>query len=112
MKLALDLIVNAGSMGADILSEAVSLDQVYGCSIQSVYTGTPVGDLKIQVSNDDVPLSSQIVNWFDVGTTVNIAAAGSNLQKFDFVPYKWLRVFYDRTSGSGTLNVTLCGKGA
>lgn len=111
MKIANEKIVNAGSMGADITSSAILIDQLYGFSVQSVYTGTPVGDLIFQVSNDDVPLASQVVNWNNIATAVSISAAGSNLQNFIGTNYKWLRVFYDRTSGTGTLTVTLCGKG-
>jgi hypothetical protein len=111
MKVANDKIVDAGSMGADITSDAVLIDQLYGFSLQSIYTGSPVGDLIFQVSNDDVTIPSQVVNWNNLASAVAIAAVGTNLQNFIGTNYKWLRVFFDRTSGTGSLTVTLCGKG-
>lgn len=112
MKFISDKILDAGSMGADIESDEVLIDQIYGFAIQAVYTGTPNGTLKVQASCDDVKTSSDVVNWIDVsGATATITAAGSVIVQVSYAFYKWFKVVFVRTSGTGSLTITYNGKG-
>jgi hypothetical protein len=105
--------MDAVSMGADATSEGILIDQIFGLSFQCVYTGSPVGDLYIQASCDDVAKPELATTWTNIsGATVAISAAGSTLFNIDKPYYKFVRVFFDRTSGSGALTVTYNGKGA
>ena len=112
MKFANEKVVNAVSMASSFSSSPILLDQIYGFSFQAVFTGTPNGSFKLQCSNDDVKLDSQIVNWSDIsGTAQAITAAGSILYNVNYAFYKWVRIVYTASSGSGSCDVTYASKG-
>lgn len=97
-------MVDAGDMSSDVTSEVVNVEYMDNVGIQAVYSGSPVGDLKIEVSQDET-------NWDELtSVTVNISAAGSSTINLNQVPFAYIRVFYDSTSGSGSLTVTLTAK--
>lgn len=111
-------------MNATINSLAVPLYQVYGYSIQIVFTGTPTGSFKLQASDDPVPqagspsITAQATptNWTDiVNSTQAITAAGSIIWTVTDAFYNWVRVVYTDTSGgTSTAIVTVStynGKG-
>lgn len=73
-------------------------------SIQVVYTGTPNGSIKLQVSNDEL-------NWEDLpSTTAAITTAGATLFNVSNAHYGFVRVIYTRTSSTGSLDATYLGK--
>jgi hypothetical protein len=99
-------------MGADVLSEAINIENYVIAAIQAVVSsGTlPVGDLILQASCDDDP--DAITNWTDIsGSTQGVTADGTFLWNESLAGYSWIRLFYDRTSGSGTLNARMQLKG-
>lgn len=90
----------------------VDLNQLNLASMQAVYTGSPVGTLKVQVSNDNVPHQNQVTHWTDyTGSSVAISAAGNTLYNMSFVGYRWARLVYTKTSGTGSITATMSGKG-
>ena len=105
-------LINASAMGADVTSEAFESVAYFGLAFQyKVSSGSsPTGSLIIQMSNDKV-------NWVNVPTdtsnAVNPVAITADVDGFwrylSIVPQKWMRVFYDRTSGTGTLDVWVSG---
>lgn len=112
MKFAQDNIIVNGDMSANISSEAILLDQIYGFAMQAVYSGSPVGTLKIQVSCDITNDRSNVVNWDDLaGSSVAISASGITTYNVDAQFYKWIRIVYVFTSGTGALNVAYNSKG-
>lgn len=111
-------IITAGSMGASLNSIGVNLDQLELTAIQAVWTGSPVGVLKIQVSSQQVPVApgadpaANVSNWTDyTGSPYAISAAGDTMYNMSLVGYRWVRLVYTRTSGTGTMNATFSGKG-
>lgn len=105
-------LIDNVSMGASINSAAQQLDHIYGFSIQLVFTGTPNGSFKMQCSNDDVETGSQVVNWTDVANSAQaITAAGDMIYNYDGSHFKWVRLVYTRSSGTGTLNGQIYIKG-
>lgn len=111
-------IVSSASMVGNINSNGVDLQQLNLESISAVYTGAPVGSIKIQVSNDIVPVapgsnpSANVVNWSDyTGSPSAVSAAGNVTYNLTFAGYRWVRLVYTFTSGTGTLNVYFTGKG-
>lgn len=112
-------VASALSMNASVKSDVLNLRDLKGYSIQAVITAasSPIGQLYIEVSNDmtatDNP--SEVVHWSVLSETIvdlsDIDPSGAdvifNLQSAN---YKWARLGYDRTSGSGTLNATAVGK--
>lgn len=112
------------SMGATFASNGVDTGQIVLLSIQAVWTGSPVGSFKLQISNDDVPVavepnkpyaqnpSSNVVNWTDyTGSTTAVSGAGDFMWNILESGYRWIRVVYTRTSGTGTCNITCRVKG-
>lgn len=106
------LIINAGDMSqASITSAIIDLNQTECFAIQSVYSGSPVGSLTISGSCDIATSASGVSNWTALPNPVAISAAGSNLQSFSNVGFRWLKVVYLKTSGTGALSATFNGQG-
>lgn len=112
-------IVTVGDMSSSINSIGINVRQFALCSIQAVWTGSPVGNFTVQTSNDIVPISagsdpaSNVVNWTTYTGSSSAAggSAGDLMYVLDFSPYAWIRLAYTSTSGTGTLNSTFLGKG-
>lgn len=110
-------LVSAGDMSGSIASIGIDLQGVDSYAIQAVYTGSPVGTLKLQLSTDavapgpDSNVALNVVNWSDyTGSSLAISAAGDVMYKIDKGGERWVRLIYTRSSGSGTLNATFNGK--
>lgn len=88
---------------------AIRATNLFAGSAVAISTGTVVGVLKVQASNDSDALldgTGAPVNWVDVANlTVNVTTGGGVflIPKFD-VCYEWIRVVYTHTSGTGTIN--------
>ncbi len=100
------------NMGADVTSNWVPIEGSHGVGLEvkvdntsTASTGTAAGTIAVQVSNSTS-------NWtaleFSDGTTSLTVSSGTDVTKaLDLVDLNWrfLRVFYDRTSGDGILDV-------
>ena len=105
-------VLNNKSMASSFSSDVQQLDHIYGFSIQIVFTGTPSGAFKVQVSNDEVETEGQVTNWSDVaGSSTSISTAGDLTYNYDGIFSKWVKVVYTRVSGTGTANAQLYMKG-
>ncbi len=124
MRFAPVRLLTAGDMSGNLVSTGVNLNQCVLYSIQAVFTGAPVGILKLQISDDIVPISpsstnpvsdnpsANVVNWSDyTGSEYSISAAGNITWKVADVSEVWVRVVYTRTSGTGALTIVYAGKG-
>lgn len=103
----------------------IEVNQLYDLSIQAVWTGAPVGTFTIQVSNDIVPLTpstsnpvgpdpaANVVNWstYTGSAVVTSGTPGNWMWITQLAPYKWVRLSYTATSGTGTLNANFFAKG-
>jgi hypothetical protein len=99
------LIVTNGDMSASITSTTQDLSKTNGYSVYAKWTGSPVGTIKLQVSVDGT-------NFVDLaGSTITVSSAGDALWEITTAFYDKVNVVYTRTSGSGTLNVQINGKG-
>lgn len=97
--------LESGDMSGSISSSGIRLDQVEVYGVQAVFTGSPVGTLKLQESNDGT-------NWDDVTSSEkSVSAAGSESWENDSPGLELVRIVYTRTSGTGTLVVIFNGKG-
>ena len=97
--------ISAGDMSSDVTGGAV---KVTNCTevaiIATVSSGSsPVGSLIVQVSNDNS-------TWVASSATSAVSADGSTLLSLSGVAAKYIRLFYDVTSGSGTLNASCFAK--
>jgi hypothetical protein len=107
-----DLTLDGTNMAVNITSEPVYLGHICNYSIQLVFTGSPGGNFKLQMSNDEgnpsAPKESdrdfKITNWTDIAdSAVTISAAGDLAYNYRDAGYRWVRVLWTQTSGSGTL---------
>lgn len=93
------------------------LGHVINASVQLVFTGTPAGNFKLQVSNDLGSIHSAseaqqyvgVSNWTDVAdSTQTISAAGNISYELQNVAFEWVRVVWTATgAGSGTPTLTI-----
>ena len=93
-------------MSVTINGPAMCLEGSLHFSFQIKWTGTPTGTLKLQMSND---IDATVTDWEDIpGSSVAIAgAAGQQVYNYSNAPFRWVRVVYTATSGSGTLSKAL-----
>lgn len=101
------------SFGASVSSDGIRVDNVDRFSIQLVWSGggSPVGSLKLQVSNDLRDDSASVAHWTDLpDTTVAVSDDGDNLWDIAEPTYRWVRVVYTRTSGSAAALGALVGR--
>ncbi len=103
MRVTNDLVFNAQSAGASVNSSAVYSGYMVTASVQAVTTGTAVGTLKLQYSNDPgSPLERTVpANWSDVPSAVSSAGTYA-IGKLD-ISYNWLRLAFTYTSGAGNI---------
>jgi len=99
------LITTNGDMSGDVVSETVDLSKIDGYAIYASWTGSPVGSIKIRTAVND----SNFVDYPGSSTSVN--GAGEALWEITTAFYDRVQVVYTRTSGSGTLNIQINGKG-
>lgn len=117
------IIANA-SMTSTVNSEGIDLNQTVLYSIQASWTGTPVGTLKLQISDDIVPVAASstnpvgtnpagnVINWSDyTGSPSLVNGPGNFVWNVSDVGYRWVRLVYTPSSSTGTLNATFSGKG-
>lgn len=115
-----EIMVNAEDMDADITGPATELQNIYGYSIQAVYTGaTCDGTIKLQCSVDPVrnatPSPPQPATWTDIAdSSYTITSSGSYVWNVENVMYTWVRVVFTDGSGGtndGTLTLRINAKG-
>lgn len=99
----------AESLADDWQSEAIHLQFLNQYSIQLVFTGTPTGSWYLETSDDQ----REPTNWSVLtGSSQAITEAGNHTWHVRSAAYTWLRVRYQRASGSGSLTVAnITGKG-
>lgn len=105
----------AHSGASSFNSNAYSLNQVYGFSIQALITGTLVGSAKLQVScdpNTQSDPSYQPTNWTDYfASPMAVNAAGTLTWNVSYSWYNWVRLVYTATSGTGNISANINTKG-
>lgn len=114
-------MLNSGDASGNLVSSPVWLDQIYGIALQAVFTGSPTGTVKLQGSVDQGPSNAALtsnpalassITWNDIsGSSQAVTGAGTVTWNFNGVFYKWVRVSYTASSGTGTLTVTINAKG-
>jgi hypothetical protein len=113
------ILVNNADASVTIDSPAYSLDQVWGISLQAVFSGSPVGTVKLQGSDDSgvgptsqYPNAPIIVNWTDIVNSSNAVTGAMNVVWNIADPFqKWIRLVYTPASGTGNLTLTINSKG-
>jgi hypothetical protein len=95
-------VIDAESMGASISSGLIPVGECASLSVHSEFTGSPVGTLTISASNNK-DLTPVVID------TYAITAAGVAMRIIETSKYKYVKIDYTRTSGSGTLTCNVYG---
>jgi hypothetical protein len=98
------LSLDSVSMSQNQSSLIHDLGEVSGFAVHSIFTGTPVGTLIVEASNDTD------TNNFVAIDSYAITEDGKRLLNIEKSHYKYVRVRYEFTSGSGTLTTRVSGK--
>lgn len=96
------VIASSGSnnMGSDLYSKMISVQAARGFSIQAVVnnnSGSPVGTIYYQGSNNGS-------TWVNLNAGTAVAGDVDDINDFPDTNVAWLRIFWDRTSGTGLLD--------
>lgn len=100
------------SMATSFNLKPVYLGHICNYSIQLVFTGTPGGNFKLQMSNDlgridaasEAEQEASISHWTDIADSAQtISAAGDHAWQVENAGYRWVRVVWTQTSSTGTL---------
>ncbi len=93
----------------------MKIDNIFGYSIQCIFTGNPSGSLSLQGCNDSVQLSTSPQNWDTiVGSTQAITNSGTTTYNVRGAFYNYVQVVYSDSSGGtavGTCTITGNSKG-
>ena len=91
-------VLEDASMAADATSESVDVAEAIVFAVHGIWTGDPVGSFIVEAGNDDQ-------NFVTIDISSTGGADNQRLLNVDRAGYRYVRVRYERTSGSGTLNV-------
>lgn len=105
----------SASASFDNKNAATDVQFLDNMGIQVTWTGSPVGVLKVLVSNDVANPTDGIpvVNWseLDFGTAIAIDNTNSDLIiNINQLPFKWIALEYVRTSGTGAITAQFTSK--
>lgn len=110
-------VITTGDMSTSLTSEVTVLKQKTGAGYDIKWTGAPVGNFDVEISNtyskDAAGNTKDPGNWTPVTLSAPIAATGVPDNAFinlaGLEAYA-VRLVYTRTGGAGTLDAVICGK--
>lgn len=104
-----ETLVSAVDASVTVYSAALDAQQLYALSAQAKFSSaTLAGAFKIQASND--PLAA--TNWSDVSASSQTVASGAlTLIPMQQLSYRWVRLAWVPSAGSGNITVTINAQG-
>lgn len=108
MKIFSTQLLDGGDMSADVTSSEAGLDHMEMAAIHAKWSGSsPTGSLIVQATVNGT-------DWVAVSTdtTLAVTATGEKIFHLSNIGYRKCRVFWDKTSGTGSLDVWISAKGA
>lgn len=110
MRVLNDALSEAQAGATSFDSTAIEVGHIAFAALQAQWTGTVAGTLQVQASCDPAAPT----NWNDLSgkSLTPSGSAGSGLVELANMGYRWLRVTWTRTGGSGAITLRLNGKGA
>lgn len=105
MKLATIIATQSG--GADVTSAAMELGDIQSFSISVDFTGTDLaGTLTLQCSNESATAGFTTV----ASSSQSVTMAADHMWSVAGAGYRWVRVFWDYSSGTGNITARFVGK--
>lgn len=97
-------LFDAVVMTEDRTSTAINVNEIVTLAVQATWTGTsPVGSLVLQASNDGT-------TYVDVNSQSVSGNSGSIMWNVERPGWGFVRLFFDWTSGTGSLSANINGK--
>lgn len=103
-------LINGVSTAATITSDAVDIEFLDNVGLNIDWTGTTNGTITVECSNLSTPSSFKALT-FDPVLAQPAGVAGGYLVDINNASWSFIRVVFTRTSGTGTLTVSLAAKG-
>lgn len=100
----------AGNLDSGIINSAVgdsSVSFLDNIGFQFIWTGTPAGTIQVMASIDGVIFDALV---FSPTISQPAGSSGHGLANVNQFPYKWIKVTYTASSGTGSLTVWLAAK--
>jgi hypothetical protein len=107
-----EISLDGTNMAVNITSDPIYLGHIANYNLQIVFTGTPGGNFKLQISNDlgrpeaalEEDRDFQITNWTDMADSAQtISAAGNHSYEVQNAGHRWVRLVWTQTSSTGTI---------
>lgn len=99
-------LIENQNMASTLISDVLDLNNVLHYTVHATWTGAPTGDLFLEISGE----LGAPVNWEAIAA-LPIAGSGQQLWFDRNAPYRWVRLRYEPTAGTGTLNIASITKG-
>ena len=93
-------------MTGSLTSEPVDLNNMLHIGVHAIWSGTPAGDLYYEVSGQ----IGQPTVW-EVYDSVSVAGSGTQYWIDRNIPYRWARLRYVPTGGTGSISADSITKG-
>ena len=113
-------VIDGGDGSGNLTSKVTDCRNIHNIIYQCVWAGaaSPVGNYVLEGSNDYLPNEYDTVsgtaknagNWTAVLTTAYDGSVQPQALEANQFPFLYARLRWARTSGSGTLTVTVAGK--
>lgn len=106
-------LINAQTISADFTSAVQTIQYQDNIGIQFIWTGTPTGTFSVLVSADyNAGTGVGTFSPLTLSSVPTPAGSGGNgVLLISSLPFCYFKVKYTYTSGTGTLNVWVSGKG-
>ena len=123
------IAATGADVSADVDGYAFFIPGVSDISCQAIFTGSPVGTIKLQVSNDpqspsklsgvgqwfpdfnNIANQANVTNWTDVANSSQaVSAAGTFTWDYPQCGFAWIRCVYVHSSGTGTVRMEMFAK--
>lgn len=107
-------VINAGDCAGNVQGAETSVENIDTVVYEIVTTGSPVGVVQIEFLNAKRGVETDTDSWkllqFSVGTDLPVSGAQSDTVVISPNPFYKLRPKFVRTSGTGTIDITIFGK--
>lgn len=115
MRINNDTLLDNASVSGNLQSDAYSLKHLVVYSATATFTGSPDGYISLEASNDVGDNSTPSV-WVTITkpetSRVQIVSASDKvIWNYSNAGYRWLRVNWERTSGTCGIKIQINGKG-
>ena len=107
-------VIDNGDCAANVQGKETNVENLDMIVYEIVTTGAPIGVVQVEFLNAKRGVGTDTDTWqlveFSVGTDIPIGGAESHTIVFQVNPFHKVRPRYVKTSGTGSINITIFGK--